>query len=245
MDSKGMNDTTQLRRHLAKLKPHGLKGLDSVRSEIFTVCETIDCGSYICNLSTGQIEEKYGLAKFLLGSNSSRTVEEIDALTHPDDRKKIHEILEGLYELGKEKFITGQERLSLVYRIKVQNKYIQISRKSGLAIKESTGELLNWSTIYAMPNMDPLDDVQHKWSGSDFSHAELANFLNKSKERVFTSKETEIIAALTKGLSTDEITYLLHISKYTLQKHLSNMFQKTGTNSRLQLLNYFERMTKK
>lgn len=244
MDSKDIGDTTQLRRKLAKLKHHGLEGLDYVRSQIFTACETPDCGSYVCNLSTGQIEEHYGLTKLLLGSNSSSSVQEIDALTHPDDRKKIHEILEGLYELGKEKVITGQDRLSCIYRIKMGNRYIQIYRKSGLAIKESTGELLNWSILYAMPGLVPLDYVRFNWSGSNFGQTELLNLLKRKSARVFTSQETAIIAALKNGLSTTETTASLQITTQTLQKHLSNMFQKTDTNSRLQLLKYFERMNK-
>ena len=83
MDSKGMNDTTQLRRQLAKLRHHGLKGLDSVRAEIFTACETINCGSYICNLSTGQIEEQYGLAKFLVESIFSNSKKKLSQMEQP------------------------------------------------------------------------------------------------------------------------------------------------------------------
>ena len=244
MDSKDIGNTTQLRRKLAKLKHHDLKGLDYIRSQIFTACETIDCGSYVCNLSTGHIEEQYGLTQLLLGSNNSRSVQEIEAFTHPSDRKKIHEILEGLYELGKEKFITGRDRLSCVYRIKLQNRYIQIYRQSGLAIKESKGELINWSNIYAMPTLAPLDYVRFNWSGTNFGQTELLNLLNKNSARIFTSKEMSIISALKNGLSTTEVTASLHITTQTLQKHLSNMFQKTGTKSRLQLLKYLDRINK-
>lgn len=244
MDSKAISKTIKLRRELAKLKHNGLEGLDYVKSQIFTACETVDCGSYVCNLSTGQIEQHYGLTKLFFSSSSSQSVEEIDALTHPSDREKIHDILGGLYQLGKERLITSKDRLTCVYRVKMNGKYIQLSRKSGLAIKKSTGELLNWSNLYAMPGLTPLDYVRFNWSGINFGQTELINLLNKYGARIFTSKEMAIASALVNGLTTSEITASLHIRIATLQKHLNNMFEKTGSRNRMQLSKYCERMSK-
>ncbi len=216
-------ETVKLRRKLAKLKHQGLEGLSYAQSQIFKMCETIDCGSYICNLSTGQIEESYGLALGLGDQRKLYSVEELDRLTHPMDRKKIHGILEALYELGKEKLITSQDRLSCTYRTRIKNKHIRINRKSGLAVKESTGEVLNWSNLYALQNQDAPDKLIFSWSGLNLRQTELIEHLNSIKNSIFTRKELEVLNNLNNGEGTKEAVETLHISEGTYKKHLSHM----------------------
>lgn len=245
MKTEGKIETGELRRKLAQLKHEGLEGMDYVRSKIFTSCETVDCGSYVCNLSTGSIEESHGMARILGASNKCLSVAEIDGLTHPADRSKIHEILEALVELGKVKLITSQDRLSCIYRLKVQDRYILVNRKSGLAIKKSTREILNWSNIYAMSNLTPLDHVRSKWTGKNFGHAELTDQINKKGSQILSRRENEVLSVINRGLNSRETAEALHISRETVKKHLSNMFKKTGTRNRIQLLKYFERNSKR
>ena len=40
---------------------------------------------------------------------------------------------------------------------------------------------------------------------------------------------------IVRGLSTEEISKTLYISEYTVQDHLSNIFDKVGVSSRLEL----------
>ncbi|MGB6034863.1 MAG: hypothetical protein WBG42_01250, partial [Cryomorphaceae bacterium] len=124
MEPDNLNQTIELRRKLARLKHRGLEGMSYVHSQIFKACETPDCGSYVCNLSTGVILESHGLATLLGGSDRIETVEDIDRFTHPSDRNRIHSILESLYELGKEKLINSTDRLSCTYRIMLGKRYI-------------------------------------------------------------------------------------------------------------------------
>ena len=245
MRKEELVSTTQLRRKLAKLKHEDLKGIDYAKSKIFKTCETADCGSYICNLSSGSVEEVHGLASLLPSKESPfRTVEDLDHLTHPEDRKKIHEILEALCELGKAKKINSDDRLSITYSIKFQDRYIQVNRKSGLAMNKSTGEVFNFSNLYAMPNMVPLDNVLYRWTGRDLTHKDLMTYLIQKKKKIFTSKELEILTLLLDEKSTDQMADSLYVSRETLKKHFSNMFKKSGTSNRRQLLRFIRESLK-
>lgn len=243
MERDNLNQTIELRRKLARLKHRGLEGMSYVHSQIFKACETPDCGSYVCNLSTGVIQESHGLATVLGCSNRIETVEDIDHFTHPSDRNEIHDILNALYELGKEKMITSNDRLSCTYRIMSGKRYIQVHRKSGLAMNEITGEVVNWSNLYAMPNLPSSEKVLFHWSGSNFSNTDVKDYLNKHKEKLFTKKEISILNAWKEGSTTFEIANSLLISPKTVKKHFSNMFEKTGAKGRLQLLKFFERFS--
>ncbi len=51
----------------------------------------------------------------------------------------------------------------------------------------------------------------------------------------FTEKETEVLRELTNGASNREIAEMLGISERTVKMHITNMIQKTGFRSRLEL----------
>jgi DNA-binding CsgD family transcriptional regulator len=245
MNSELTGETRQLSRNLAKLKHEGLAGIDYAKAKIFKMCETDDCGSYICNLSTRAIIEVHGFTGMLSNSDSPlNTVENLHRLTHPEDRKKIHEVLEALCELGKDKRIYSEDRLSITYRIKFQDRYIQVNRKSGLVMENSTGEVFNWSNIYAMPTLKPIDHILYRWTGKNITHKNLITHLMQKREKIFTRKELEIVTLLLEEMNTSQMTDFLCISPETLKKHLSNMLKKSGTSNRRQLLRYLERSLK-
>jgi DNA-binding CsgD family transcriptional regulator len=245
MNSELLGETRKLRRNLAKLDHEHLRGFGYTKPKIFRTCETDDCGSYVCNLSTGVLEEIHGFIRLLSIKAPLNTVEDLDMFTHPEDRKKIHDILRALCELNRNKRIHGDDRLSITYRIRFRDRYIQVNRKSGLAIKKSTGEVMNWSNLYAMTNMVPLDNVQFRWTGRHITNKDLMALLVKKREKIFTRKELEILTLLLDEKSSSEMIELLCVSPETLKKHLSNMYKKSGTSNRRELARYIESSLRK
>ena len=53
-----------------------------------------------------------------------------------------------------------------------------------------------------------------------------------------SEREVEIVEQLAKGLTNQEIARVLSISKRTVDNHVSNIFNKTGTKNRVALLNW-------
>jgi len=74
----------------------------------------------------------------------------------------------------------------------------------------------------------------------------VASKLNKIREESlartskpeFTERETEILKLLCEGLNNDQISDIIHISPKTIEKHKSNLFQKTDTNNTINLILY-------
>lgn len=74
----------------------------------------------------------------------------------------------------------------------------------------------------------------------------VATKLNKIREESmarmsrpeFTEREMEILRLLCQGLNNDQISEVIHISPKTIEKHKSNLFQKTDTNNTINLILY-------
>ncbi|WP_297097160.1 response regulator transcription factor [uncultured Draconibacterium sp.] len=63
----------------------------------------------------------------------------------------------------------------------------------------------------------------------------------KSGEQIldkFTSREKEILNLICKGLNNEQIAELIHLSPKTVEKHKSNLFQKTETFNTVNLVIY-------
>jgi len=58
----------------------------------------------------------------------------------------------------------------------------------------------------------------------------------KSSMPIFTERELSILEFLCQGFNNDKISSVLHISPKTIEKHKSNLFQKTNTNNTVNLV---------
>nr|WP_319509170.1 response regulator transcription factor [uncultured Draconibacterium sp.] len=74
----------------------------------------------------------------------------------------------------------------------------------------------------------------------------ISRNLYKDKERKsgeqllsqFTAREKEILNLICKGLNNEQIAELIHLSPKTIEKHKSNLFQKTETFNTVNLVIY-------
>ena len=75
-----------------------------------------------------------------------------------------------------------------------------------------------------------------RWGNPEYRARHLAK-LRRARSGAFglTPRELEVVAAIVDGLSNIAIGERLGISKETVKRHLSNIFDKTGAESRLQL----------
>lgn len=72
----------------------------------------------------------------------------------------------------------------------------------------------------------------------------VAQNLNKIREESsrkaslseFTEREQEVLELICKGLNNEQIGELIHISPKTIEKHKTNLFQKTDTNNTVNLI---------
>ncbi len=92
-----------------------------------------------------------------------------------------------------------------------------------------------------------FDDIERainivKGGGKYFSQELLLKFIQSSSSMSVTLKltrrETEVLECLCKGLSAKESADFLNISPRTVEKHRTELFAKTGTNSSIALVVY-------
>jgi DNA-binding NarL/FixJ family response regulator len=57
---------------------------------------------------------------------------------------------------------------------------------------------------------------------------------------LFTNREKEVIQYICQGLTNEEISKKLCISKFTIANHVQNIFEKTGIRSRAKLTSYYK-----
>ena len=65
---------------------------------------------------------------------------------------------------------------------------------------------------------------------------ELFSFTRFALQMHLTKRETELVNALVKGMSNKQISEVLFISEATVKKHLVNIYEKTGSKNRTQLV---------
>lgn len=59
-----------------------------------------------------------------------------------------------------------------------------------------------------------------------------------SHEALLSMRELEIVELVVSGLSNHKIAQKLEISKRTVDNHISNIFKKTGTGNRVELVRW-------
>jgi len=87
-------------------------------------------------------------------------------------------------------------------------------------------------------------------SGSNYFSDEILKTVTENIRRIrtearrrsqlprFTSREREVLELICQGYNNDQIAELIHVSPKTVEKHKSNLFQKTDTTNTVNLIIY-------
>jgi DNA-binding NarL/FixJ family response regulator len=62
--------------------------------------------------------------------------------------------------------------------------------------------------------------------------------VRKSSMPSFTPREKEVLDLICQGYNNEQIAEMIHVSSKTIEKHKSNLFQKTDTNNTVNLIIY-------
>ena len=88
------------------------------------------------------------------------------------------------------------------------------------------------------------------YSGGNYFSDEIVRTVAKNIQRIrseaarksslpnFTRREKEILDLICQGYNNDQIAEMIHVSPKTVEKHKSNLFQKTDTNNTVNLIIY-------
>lgn len=89
-----------------------------------------------------------------------------------------------------------------------------------------------------------LDAINSVIRNKEWIAPELASkFFGKMKQSYhqsihFTQRELEILSLMVNGFNNTEIAKHLHVSIYTIQNHISNIYAKIGMNERLKVVHF-------
>jgi DNA-binding CsgD family transcriptional regulator len=97
------------------------------------------------------------------------------------------------------------------------------------------------SVIWIFYKKDPLGIYTVADAGSNALKVEEETTKKICGEFDLSDRETEVVDAILRGLNNPEVGKQLYISENTVKRHMNNIFRKTGTKSRYELLALFMR----
>ena len=199
---------------------------------------------YIFNCSTAQIEFVSGSMSQILGyQEEDFNVDNMLSLIHPSDISY---------------FLDFEKKVTLFFTNLPQDKVMKYKVSYDYRIKRSDGQFVRLlhqaTTIQSDKNgavirvLGVHTDITNlkKENGSTLSFIGLEgepNFegvgigfdRNYAKKVLLSKREKQILIHLAKGLTSKEISNILFISKFTVDRHRKNMLRKTNTSSTIEL----------
>lgn len=172
--------------------------------------------------------------------DGKRCLELIDEL-HPDEvLLDINmpvmnglQVLEKLHEMGsKQKVLI----LTIHNEVEYLSRAIEIG-VAGYVLKDSESSVLK-SAIYAVHNGENYIDASLTPMLKEKNYIKELQQEARSKEKLLSAREIEVLCFLAEGLYNKEIAVQLKISEKTVKNHVSNIFKKIGVADRTQAAVY-------
>lgn len=108
---------------------------------------------------------------------------------------------------------------------------------AGYLLKDSESSVLK-EAIFAVYNGDNFIDSTMTPLLKEQNYLKELQKEVRSKEKVLSTREIEVLCALAEGLYNKEIASKLQISEKTVKNHVSNIFKKIGVSDRTQAAVY-------
>ncbi len=108
---------------------------------------------------------------------------------------------------------------------------------SGYLLKDSESSVLK-RAIYAVNNGEIYIDSTMTPLLKEQRYLRDLQKEARSKEKLLSTREIEVLCALAEGLYNKEIAFKLMISEKTVKNHVSNIFKKIGVSDRTQAAVY-------
>lgn len=108
---------------------------------------------------------------------------------------------------------------------------------AGYLLKDSESSVLK-EAIFAVYNGDNFIDSTMTPLLKEQNYLKELQKEARSKEKVLSTREIEVLCALAEGLYNKEIASKLQISEKTVKNHVSNIFKKIGVSDRTQAAVY-------
>lgn len=142
--------------------------------------------------------------------------------------------LETLRELAAQKSPTSVILLTAAVEKRQIVEALQVGAK-GVVLKDAATQLLLKAirTVYGgqfWVGREPVDDMVRYLREQPTQQTST-----RAKSYGLTRRETEILSAIVSGLSNKEIANRFSLSEDTVKHHLTNIFDKVGVSSRLEL----------
>lgn len=147
--------------------------------------------------------------------------------------------MDGLQVLAKLK----EQKLNrkvLILTIHNEVEYLMRAVEIGVAgylLKDSESSVLK-EAIFAVYNGDNFIDATMTPLLKEQNYLKELQKEARSKEKVLSTREIEVLCALAEGLYNKEIASKLQISEKTVKNHVSNIFKKIGVSDRTQAAVY-------
>lgn len=215
-----------------------------------TLVNTMPCAVYILDYATQQYIFVSESDKNITGYSNEEHMKMgqfafFSECLHPTDAKLfMTQVFVKFIDTAKQ--MSGNEikncRFSLNYRLKRKDGvYIKILQQSVVLETNTEGYpllslgLLTDITEHKSDNKMILS-VTHFSPKSGFKTVSTNVFT--TEEKTLTPRENEMLQHITYGHDTKRIAQLLNISKYTVNAHRRNIYQKTNCKNIAQLINY-------
>lgn len=201
--------------------------------------------SYICDLVNLTVEDIKGVTSVLGYTNDEFSNLPFFGGIAPEDRDQVISIInEGYYHLRQAKEIELlKSQFSITTRfICKDGSYRHIQQVIAFISMNSYGDGLKvfnmCNDISQLPFQGVTAYLRCRCMGirSNFTAIQKTN-RPKSSAFTFSIRENEILHFLHLGKTSQEIASILCISKHTVDKHRSNMLNKTNCNNTLELVN--------